>query len=173
MIVINYNHAMQKNNELGRKKIKKVLLKQGEIEYLTKIVKRGSDKARMIKRAYILLALNNQKMEKEIQNTYFVSHCCIWTTREKYLKKGIEYALGDKKRNGRPKKYNTNHESELIATACSDPPKGKRKWTLELLRDKMRKDNKSCGGIGKETIRLMLKKTNVNLGQRKCGVSVK
>lgn len=55
------------------------------------------------------------------------------------------------------------HEAELIALACSNAPSGKTRWTLELLKEKLKRE-KGFKIINRESIWLMLKKTNVNLG---------
>ena len=54
-------------------------------------------------------------------------------------------------------------EAFLIASVCSKAPKGRKRWTLELLQDKVIAAG-YVDGIAKETIRQTLKKTNSSLG---------
>jgi transposase len=72
-------------------------------------------------------------------------------------------ALQDAPRSGQPKKYNEKHEAELIAIACTKAPEERSRWTLELLTKAMQ-EKPGCKTISKETIRLILKKTNVSPG---------
>ena len=52
---------------------------------------------------------------------------------------------------------------EIIAQACTTPPEGRKKWTLVLLTEEMRK-REEFKTINKESIRLILKKAKLNLG---------
>jgi len=71
--------------------------------------------------------------------------------------------LQENERSGQPVKYGTRQETEVIATACSKPPEGRARWTLELLTNSLKvKENLTT--INRESIRLILKKTNVTLG---------
>lgn len=64
---------------------------------------------------------------------------------------------------GQPKKYGQNQQAEVIALACSDAPDGRARWTLELLVEALSKKD-GFETINRETVRLMLKKTNASLG---------
>ena len=55
-------------------------------------------------------------------------------------------------------------EAHLIAIACSKAPEGYAKWSLRLLADKM-VEFKYVESISHETIRQVLKKTNLSLGK--------
>ena len=92
-----------------------------------------------------------------------VERTTVWRTRMRYLQEGVEKSLQEKERSGQPSKYGTKEEAEIIALACSGPPEGRARWTLELLTDKA----SLCKGlesINRETIRLILKKTHVSIG---------
>ncbi len=54
-------------------------------------------------------------------------------------------------------------EAHLIALVCGEPPNGQERWTLRLLRDRMIK-LEYVEDVCHETIRTMLKKTNLSLG---------
>ena len=53
-------------------------------------------------------------------------------------------------------------EAHIIATACSSPPCGKSSWTLSMIKNKVVLDG-VIESIGKETVRLVLKKHNISL----------
>jgi len=123
--------------------------------------------ARMSQRDYdrvnILLLLNKGKKDYEIVDFLGVERTTIWRIRRRYLEEDLESALQERKRSGQPRKYGPREEAEVIALACSDAPEGRAKWSLELLAEKLR-GRKGLKSINRETIRLILKKTNVSLG---------
>lgn len=55
-------------------------------------------------------------------------------------------------------------EAHLIALSCSKAPEGFSKWSLRLLADKM-VELKYVDDISHETVRRVLKKTNLNPGK--------
>jgi hypothetical protein len=79
------------------------------------------------------------------------------------LNDGLDAALEDKPRAGREPLLNTQQEAYLIALACSEPPTGQDRWTMELLAQRMVNDEQ-VEDISPETVRLTLKKTNLDLG---------
>ena len=138
-------------------------LKPKDREFLSNLTKTGNRNSREFERAYILLALDKGKKHNEIKDFYNVSRITIWRVKNKYLESGFEAAIKDEPRPGQPKKYDEIDNAEIIAMACSKPPDGRSRWTLRLLEKtfKTQTGNKS---INRETIRLLLKKTNVSLG---------
>jgi len=63
-----------------------------------------------------------------------------------------------KRRSGAPRKFDGKQEAYLVALACSPPPAGWVRWTLQLLADKLL-EWKVVHAISDETVRLRLKKT--------------
>lgn len=149
-----------KNNNMSKKTFQ---LTETEYNYLKRFIKTGKKSGKELERSYILLAFNKGKSQSEIMDYYHVGRTTIWRVMNNYIENGLEYALRDKERPGQPKKYNEKHESEVIALVCSDSPKGRKRWTLRLLSEHLRK-LKGMDTISYETVRLILKKTNVNLG---------
>lgn len=140
-----------------------VKLSSEELDYLRSFKKSDKRSQREYDRANILLLLHKGKKDLEIEDFLEVERTTIWRTRKRFLEEGLSGALQEKARSGQPKKYGQNEQAEVIALACSDAPEGRARWTLELLVEALAKK----GGfktINRESIRLMLKKTNVNLG---------
>lgn len=144
-------------------KRKKVKLSPSEIEFLRTFKSSGRRSQREYDRASILLLLDKGKRDAEIVDFLEVERTTVWRTRKRYLEEGLEKSLQEKERSGQPKKYGVKQEAEIIALACSDPPEGRARWSLELLTDKL-SYQKGLKNINRETIRLILKKTNVSLG---------
>ena len=142
---------------------KSVKLSSSEIKFLHAFKSSGRKSQREYDRANILLLLHKAKKDAEIADFLEVERTTIWRTRNRYLQEGLEKSLQEKERSGQPRKYGPRQEAEIIALACSDPPEGRARWSLELLTEKL-SGQKGLGSINRETIRIMLKKTNVNLG---------
>jgi transposase len=140
-----------------------VKLKIWEIEFLKAFKSSGKRSEREYDRANILLLLDKGKLDAEIVDFLGVERTTVWRTRKRYLEEGLEKALQEKERSGQPKKYGVKQEAEIIALACSDPPQGRARWSLELLTEKL-SHQKGLKSINRESVRLILKKKNVSRG---------
>ncbi|GEM_PF-190760 len=118
---------------------------------------KGLHHAREVNRAHILSALDRGIPETQIMGVLGVGRTAIWRTRSAYLEGGVNYALCDVARSGKPREYDTNVEAKITALACSEPPEGAKRWTLELLGQAAQKQE-DIGSISRETIRRLLKK---------------
>jgi len=144
-------------------KRKDITLPHDDHAHLQKFIKTGKKTGKELERAYVLLALHDKKPYNDIEDYYHVNRSTIWRIAESYQKEGLEKALKDKPRSGQPRKYKERHEAEIIALACSDSPKGRKRWTIRLLTEHLRKIE-GLEHINRETVRLTLKKTNISLG---------
>lgn len=141
----------------------KINLEEKEVQYLKDFVKKGQKDARELTRARILLLANKDKMDTEIVELLDVGRNTVGRIKKRYLEEGLQSALEDKPRTGQPIKYSEKHAAEIIAQACTTPPEGRKKWTLVLLTEEMKK-KEGFETINKESIRLILKKAKPNLG---------
>jgi putative transposase len=144
-------------------KREQVKLSRSELAFLRSFKSSSKRSQREYDRANILLLLHKQKKDAEIVDFLEVERTTVWRTRLRYLQEGVEKSLQEKERSGQPCKYGPKQEAEIIALACSGPPAGRARWTLELLTEKV-SVYKGLESINRETIRLILKKTNVSLG---------
>jgi len=138
-------------------------LKPKDREFLIDLTKSGRRNSREFERAYIMLALDKGKKHEEIEDFYNVSRITIWRIKKKYLDNGLIEALKDEERPGQPIRYDDKAIGEVVALACSKAPEGRARWTLRLL-EKSLKQKHGMETINRESIRLILKKTNVSLG---------
>jgi len=141
----------------------KIKLAEKDEEYLKAFVKKGQRSARQLTRAYVLLLLNDGKTEVEVKGTLWVSRATVSNIKRRYRKGGLQGALTEKSRPGQPRKYSERQQAEIIAQACSKPPHGRKRWSLSLLTEEMKK-KKGLETINRESIRLILKKAELNLG---------
>ena len=143
--------------------MEQIELPEDEVEYLNAFVKKGKKNARELTRAHVLLLINRQKTEMEIKDLLGISRATVTNIKYRYRKEGIQNSLTDKPRPGQPKKYSDRHEMEIIAQACIKPPDGRKRWSLTLLTEEMRK-KQGFETINRESVRLILKKAKQNLG---------
>lgn len=132
-------------------------LSKKENELLTNFIKKGERKAREFTRAHILLLANRKKKDTEIAEFLMVHRHTVWKTKKTYLEDGLRSALEDDPRPGQPKKYTVKHEAEIAALACTEAPEGRKRWTLRLLEQELKK-KEGFETITRESIRLILKK---------------
>ncbi len=92
--------------------------------------------------------------------------CCGINTVERTRRRFVEESLGclnERPRRGQARKLTGKQEAHLIAVACSTPPTGRARLPLSLLADKV-VELKFASKIARETVRQVLKKTNLNPG---------
>lgn len=138
-------------------------LTDGERQVIESFRAKGMHHAREVNRAHILAALDREIPEFQIMDVLGVGRTLIWRTRAAYLEGGLEYALHDEARPGKPRRYDTDVEAQITALACSSPPEGAKRWTLGLL-EQAAQAQAGIGPISRETIRRLLKKTASNRG---------
>ena len=129
-----------------------VELSEAERCELTALVGSGKHYARKIKRAQILLAADSGLSDEDIAAAVAVGGSTVYRTKRRFVKGNLEAALNEEPRAGADRKLTSNEEALLIATACSSPPEGRARWTLELLAGAMVKltDHDSlCGAVVK------------------------
>lgn len=124
---------------------------------------KGLHHSREVNRAHILAALDRQVPQAQIMEVLGVERTAIWRTRAAYLAGGLEWALHDVPRSGRPRQYDINVEARITALACSAPPAGVKHWTVLRLAQAAG-TQPGLEGISRETIRRLLKKTASNRG---------
>lgn len=125
---------------------------------LLEMTHKGSLKARQFKRAMILLKADEGLSDPQIMAALNVSRPCVERIRKRFVADGIERALNEDPRPGQKRKLDGRGEALLIATACTEPPEGRERWTLRLLADKL-VQLKVVDTLSHETVRRTLKKT--------------
>ena len=124
---------------------------------------KGLHRSREINRAHMLACLDRGVPEAQILAVLGVGRTALWRTRAAYLQGGLELALLDVARPGRPRVYDTNAEAQVTALACSAPPEGRKRWTMVELERAARREP-GLGKVSRETVRRMLKKTTSSPG---------
>jgi transposase len=135
-----------------------VRLTPKERQRLLAVVNKGQNKAGVIRRAHILLKSDEGKSDRQISELLYIHEDSVRNTRKRFVEDGIQAALEDKAKPKRETKLNEQQQAHLVAVACSQPPEGQARWTLELLVAQLVKDG-IVEGISPEAVRLALKKT--------------
>jgi transposase len=150
-----------KNEDTMRKQDYPIQLSKIERMELEDIVRKGQQKARVIRRAQILLWSDAGKSDLEIAELQGIRPLTVAKTRERWVK---EQSLEDKPRPGRNPKLDGKQEARLVALACSDAPDGRETWTMQMLADKLIELHVIDEPISDETVRLLLQKKTQNRG---------
>jgi hypothetical protein len=134
------------------------------------LVRKGEGKAREIRKASILLAVDEAEGRKRTKDVVVAailnttSQTVCQTKKDFLNSQKPEMTIKRKKRKTPPvpAKITGDVEAHIIALACSTPPAGYGKWTLRLIADRMIEleyiDTISHTSVGKT-----LKKTNITL----------
>src|SRR3989338_4093905 len=141
----------------------KIKLKKEERTFLQEFLRKGTKKARAIARANVLLLLDEGWEVNTISKMLKAHRQRIWRIKKRFLEEGLSIALEEKPRSGQPIKYTKKHEAEIIAQACTKAPSGRKRWTVRLLAKALKK-RKNLQTVNRESIRLILKKQELNLG---------
>lgn len=152
-------------------KIYKVNLDEEEIAYLHKMISTGEEKARKLTRARILLKANEGWTDEAIEDALDVGLATIARLRRRFAEEGLETSLH--RRNSKriyERLLDGKAEAHLIRLACSGPPEGRTRWTLRLLAEHLVVlDEVDIESVSHETVRQVLKKTNLSLGDDSSG----
>ena len=140
-------------------------LSEAERCELTALVGSGKHYARKIKRAQILFAADSGLSDEDIAAAVAVGCSTVYRTKRRFVRGNLEAALNEEPRAGADRKLTSNEEALLIATACSSPPEGRARWTLELLAGAMVKltDHDS---LSRETVRRRLAENHLKPWQK-------
>jgi len=134
---------------------------------LEAFVASGKAAARKIRRANILLMADGRAhLDKDIATALSVGTSTVYRTKRRWVEEGLEVAINERPRRGGLRKLDAKAEAFLIATACTDPPKGCGQWTLSLLADRV----VACTqveSLSTETVRRRLRDNKLKPWQKK------
>lgn len=141
-------------------------LSDDEISMLQKIASSRSEELRKIQRANIILMANNGKTNREIADAVNLSEPSIVNTLKKWFSLGVESALEDMQRTGRPNIIDLADKSWVVSIACCFPKDLKdgpaaQQWTLSTLTNYVKKhcvdeDHPSLQNVSKSQIHAIL-----------------
>ena len=133
----------------------RVELSQSEHAELMQLLSGGTYAVRKLKRAQVLLAADSGASDEEIARSIGVGKSTIYRTKRRFVLGNLKAALSEDPRRGAERKFSGKEEALLVATACSSPPAGRARWTLELLAGEMVKLT-THESVSRETVRRRL-----------------
>ena len=133
----------------------RVELDQCERDQLTALLSGGKRGARKLKRAQILLAVDRGASDEEIARSIGVGGSTVYRTKRRFVLGNLAAALNEEPRPGARRKLTGKEEALLVATACSSPPAGRSRWTLELLAGELARLT-TRQSVSRETVRRRL-----------------
>lgn len=138
-------------------------LSESERSFLTELIRRGGKSASVLSRARILLKADEGKTDSQNAEFAGTSLSTVFRVRRRFVEEGLEAAVFRKNTGKRIyRKLDGKAEATLIATACSEAPEGRIRWTLRLLADRLVTLD-VVDSISHECVRETLKKTSLNL----------
>ena len=154
---------------IGMKTPIHVHLSAEERSHLENLIRSGSAPVRTTARARILLLVDrscgSQRKDDEVAEAVMVHEQTVYNVRKRFAREGLGSALYEKPRTGPPPKITGDVEARLVVLACSKPPAGQVRWTLQLLADKLVELN-LVEGISVVAIHKRLKKLSKTLAGR-------
>lgn len=152
------------------KKLFIVRLTDEERSELEALIRKGKASALTLTRARILVKADEGDRgeawtDAEIAEALDVAPKTVFNIRRRWVEEGLEAALRRKKQAhpSRPRKLDGKAEAKLVATCCGPAPKGRARWTVRLLADKL-VELDAVESISPETVRRTLKKMRSSLG---------
>lgn len=154
---------------MPRKKVYEVELSQAERDHLKNLVSTGTQKARKLTRARILLKADEGWSDEAISQALDVGIATVGRVRQRYVKEGLDRAINDKPRTRQyERKIDGKTEAHLVALACTEPPEGYARWSLRLLAEELVKlEQVPLTSVSHETVRQGLKKNDLKPWLRK------
>jgi transposase len=152
-----------------------VRLSDDERERLNTMIRAGKHPAWRLTRARILLKADAAEgsdgwSDSQIAAALDINVATVARTRQQLVEEGFEAVLTRKHspRSAKPRIFDGASEAKLIALACSEPPKGRKRWTLKLLEEAVVElnivDHASDNTIGRTLKKTSSSRTNKNNG---------
>jgi transposase len=151
-----------------------VMLTEAEVVELSLIISKGAHSTQTFRNAYLLLNCDEGAYGQKVGNEQLarmlrVNPRTIERVKKRFCEEGWEAVL-ERKPSSRTynRKVGGEVEAHLVQLCCSEPPEGRRRWTLRLLADRM-VELHYVDSLSYVTVREVLKKMNLNLGRPKSG----
>lgn len=140
----------------------RVYLNKEQESALLEMVTKGTAGARPIRRAHTLLQAWEGQTDEQIALAMRCHVDTVAGVRERFVERGMT-SVYDKPRPGQKRRLDGRAEALVVALACSDPPEGRKHWTMQMLADQLVTLGVAdkCSG---ETVRRVLKNRRSSRG---------
>jgi len=146
----------------------RVTLTDEERERLDELTRKGTASVRMVRRAQTLLLAADEERDEDIAKALRIGVATVARTRQRCVEEGVEASLRERPRPGARPKLGPKARAYVVALACTKPPEGRNRWSMQMLADKLI-ELEMVPDITDEAIRLLLKRTSSSRGSRSSG----
>jgi transposase len=146
---------------MAGKRFFKVTLTDEERDQLRTMLSSGKAAARKLNHARLLLFADEavdgrRRTDQEIAATLGIGPRTVERVRQRFVEEGLESALVPRPRPRGAYKVDPRAEAQIVAIAKSDPPSGRKRWTLRLIAEQLVALDR--GPVSHEVVRQVLKK---------------
>ena len=146
----------------------RVTLTDEERERLEELTRKGTASVRMVRRAQTLLLAAEEQRDEDIAKALRIGVATVERTRQRCVEEGVEASLRERPRPGARPKLGPKEQAMVVALACTKPPEGRTRWTMQLLADRV-VELEVVPAITDESIRRLLKRTSSSPGSSSSG----
>jgi transposase len=143
------------------KRTYKVTLTDEERDLLKTMLSSGKAAARKLNHARLLLHADEavdglRRTDQEIAAALGIGTRTVERVRQRFVEEGLESALAPRPRPRGASKIDPRVQAQILAIAKSDPPSGRKRWTLRLITERLVALGR--GAVSSEAVRQVLKK---------------
>jgi transposase len=146
----------------------RVTLTDAERDRLVSLSRKRTASVRMVRRAQALLLAADDQTDEEIGERVRMSVTTLERLRRRFVEEGLEASLRERPRPGARPKLGPKEQAFMVALACTKPPEGRHRWTMQLLADRV-VELELVPDISDEAIRRLLKRTSSSRGSTRSG----
>jgi transposase len=146
----------------------RVTLSADERERLERLSRQRTASVRMVRRAQALLLAAEDKTDEVIAERLRMGVATLERLRRRCVEEGVEASLRERPRPGARPKLGPKEQAFVVALACTKPPEGRHRWTMQMLADRV-VELELVPDITDEAIRLLLKRTSSSRGSTSSG----
>jgi transposase len=114
----------------------RVTLTAEERQQLQSLARKRTAPVRMVRRAQALLMAAEDKTDEMIAEQLRMGVATLERLRRRFVEEGLEGSLRERPRPGARPKLGPKEQAFAVALACTKPPEGRRRWTMQLLADR-------------------------------------
>jgi putative transposase len=146
----------------------RVTLSDEERDQLQGLSRKRTAPVRTVRRAQALLLAAEGKTDEVIAEQLRMGVATLERLRRRFVEEGLEASLRERPRPGARPKLGPKEQAFVVALACTKPPEGRERWTMQLLADRV-VELQIVPDITDEAIRRLLKRTSSSPGSRRSG----
>src|SRR5687768_6410969 len=146
----------------------RVTLSADERERLERLSRQRTALVRMVRRAQALLLAAEETTDEVIAARLRMGVATLERLRRRFVEERLEASLRERPRPGARPKLGPKERAYVVALACTRPPEGRHRWTMQMLADRL-VELEMVPDITDEAIRRLLKRTSSSRGSRSSG----